>query len=368
MTLTNYWWLLIWLFTGGLVLAAYFPKHREMVCGKVETRWGIVPAVLMAVPYIVWAGYRSDAFGDTGAYRGAFKDAPSSFSEMSAYLDTITKDKGFYGLVATLKSLFHVNDIGCFLFLAGFQLLVIVWLYRKYSSFYWFSFLLFIASTDYMSWAQNGVRQFLAVTIALLATPFMLKKKYIPAILLIILASTMHQSALLMIPLMFIAQGKPWNRRTILFLILALAAILYVGKFTSLLDNAMQETQYANMVNDWTSWGDDGTNPLRVLIYSIPAILSFIGLKHIQEANDPVINLCTNMSIISSGIYLVSMVTSGIFIGRLPIYVSLYSYILLPWEIEHIFMRKSARLVTTAAVVAYCGFFYYQMHIAWGLV
>ena len=64
MTLTNYWWLLIWLFTGGLALAAYFPKHREMVCGKIETRWGVVPAVLMAVPYIVWAGYRSDAFGD----------------------------------------------------------------------------------------------------------------------------------------------------------------------------------------------------------------------------------------------------------------------------------------------------------------
>ena len=26
MTLTNYWWLLIWLFTGGLALAALFPK------------------------------------------------------------------------------------------------------------------------------------------------------------------------------------------------------------------------------------------------------------------------------------------------------------------------------------------------------
>ena len=208
MTLTNYWWLLIWLFTGGLALAAYFPKHREMVCGKIETRWGVVPAVLMVVPYIVWAGYRSDAFGDTAAYRGAFKDAPSSFSEMSAYLDTIMKDKGFYGLVAALKSLFHVSDIGCFMLLAGFQLLVIVWLYRKYSSFYWFSFFLFIASTDYMSWAQNGVRQFLAVTIALLATPFMLKKKYIPAILLIILASTMHQSALLMIAMSCRVAGK----------------------------------------------------------------------------------------------------------------------------------------------------------------
>lgn len=368
MTLTNYWWLLIWLFTGGIVLAAYFPKHREMVNGKMETRWGIVPAVLMAVPYIVWAGCRNDGFGDTAAYRGAFAEAPSSFSEITAYLDIITKDKGFYGTVAVIKSIFNINDVGCFLLLAGFQILIVVWLYRKYSSYYWISFFLFIASTDYMSWVQNGVRQFMAVTIALVATPFMLKKKYVIAIILILLASTMHQSALLLIPFMLIASGKPWNRRTILFLLLALIAILYVGKFTSLLDNAMQETQYANMVNDWTSWGDNGTNPLRVLIYSMPAILSFIGLKYIQEANDPVINLCTNMSVITAGIYLVSMVTSGIFIGRLPIYASLYNYILLPWEIEHIFMRKSARLVTVAMVGAYCGFFYYQMHFAWGLV
>lgn len=40
MTLTNYWWLLIWLFTGGLALAAYFPKHREMVCGKSRDKMG----------------------------------------------------------------------------------------------------------------------------------------------------------------------------------------------------------------------------------------------------------------------------------------------------------------------------------------
>lgn len=117
-----------------------------------------------------------------------------------------------------------------------------------------------------------------------------------------------------MLPFMLIAQGKPWNKRTLLFLATTLLVIIYIGKFTTILDNAMQETQYANMVSDWTSWQDDGTSPMRVLVYSIPAILSFIGLKFIQRENNPVINFCTNMSIISAGVYLVSMVTSGIFI------------------------------------------------------
>lgn len=368
MTLTNYWWLLIWMFTGGIILAAYFPRHREIVCGKNEIRWGIIPAVLLAAPYIAWAGYRTDMVGDTGAYRASFRDIPSVWSEVPEYMSTVTKDKGFYRMLAILKSIFQMDDVKCFLFIAAFQILVLVWLYRKYSCMYWFSFFLFIASTDYISWMHNGMRQFMAVTIALLATPFMLKKRYVSAILIILLASTMHQSALLLIPFMLIAQGKPWNKKTILFLLLTMLAIAYVGQFTSLLDNAMQETQYANMVSDWTEWGDDGTNPLRVLIYSIPAIFSFIGLRYIEEENNPVINFCTNMSIITAGIYLVSMVTSGIFIGRLPIYASLYSYILLPWEIEHIFMEKSSKLVTVAAVTAYCGFFYYQMHMAWNIL
>ena len=65
MTLTNYWWLLIWLFTGGAILACFFQKRREMICGKVEERWGVVPAVILVVPYIIWAGFRTDIIGDS---------------------------------------------------------------------------------------------------------------------------------------------------------------------------------------------------------------------------------------------------------------------------------------------------------------
>ena len=38
MTLTNYWWLLIWVFVGGLILSVYIPKYHEVVLGKMETR------------------------------------------------------------------------------------------------------------------------------------------------------------------------------------------------------------------------------------------------------------------------------------------------------------------------------------------
>ena len=368
MTLTNYWWLLIWIFTGGAFLACFFPKRCEMVCGKMENRWEVVPAILLVIPYIIWAGFRTDGFGDTAAYRATFVEAPSQLRELPEYLTTLTKDKGFAVLTVLLKTFIGNFDVIFFLIIATFQVLCLALVYRKYSCNYWLSIFLVIASTDYMSWAQNGIRQFMAITICLLATPFMLKRKYISAIVFILLASTMHQSALIMIPIMFIVQGKPWNKRTISFMLAAFVAIIFVSEFTNWLDAAVRETQYANMVTDWTEWEDDGTNPLRVLVYSIPMILSIVGLKYVRQEDDPVVDLCVNMSIITSGIYLISMMTSGLFLGRLPAYCSFYNGILLPWEIEHIFTKDSAKIIKLITVVAYCAFFYYQMHFSWGLL
>ena len=123
------------------------------------------------------------------------------------------------------------------------------------------------------------------------------------------------------------------------------------------------------MVSTWEEWDDNGTNPIRVLVYSVPLIIAIIGNRYIRDANDPLINVCVNAAVASTSLYLISMVTSGIYIGRLPIYVSMYSTcILLPWEIEHMVTKRSSNIIKTIAVIAYIGFFYYQMHVAWGML
>lgn len=365
MTLTNYWWLLIWLFVGGGILTILIPKQRELVEGKMEERWSSLAAFLLILPYIFWAGFRQDLW-DTASYRQAFAECASSFGEINTYLTGITKDKGFYFLMALVKSVFGNSDVIYFLVLAVFQLFIIMWLCRKYSEDYWFSIFLFIASTDYISWTWNGIRQFTAVVIIYAATPLIIKKKFIPSILLILLASTMHQSALLMIPVIFIIQGKAWNKKTILCILASLVVLMFVDQFTNIMDSLLAETQYVNVVSDYQAWNDDGTNPLRVLVYSIPMILSLVGLKYIRMEDDPVINFAVGASIIASGFYIISAATSGLFLGRLPIYVSAWSqYTLLPWEINHMFTDRSVRIIKIVAVICYCVFFFYQMRFAW---
>ncbi|MFQ7768834.1 MAG: EpsG family protein [Fusicatenibacter saccharivorans] len=57
-------------------------------------------------------------------------------------------------------------------------------------------YIYFVAGTDYMSWCQNGIRQFLAIAIIMAGFPLLLKRKYIPLTAIILLGATFHASAL----------------------------------------------------------------------------------------------------------------------------------------------------------------------------
>lgn len=363
--MSQYVFIIIWIMSMFLLKTKIIGEYQtKYVLGKKEYRVSWRFAMLVFFPIIIMATIRGD-MGDSYAYKMMFRDLPNTISGLISYIPSVTKDKGFSVLSGIIKCVVGNNDVIYFFILAVIQGVILVSVYRKYSTNYLLSIFLFIASTDYLSWMFNGVRQFTAVTIIFASTKFMLEKKWVPTILLILLASTMHQSALLMIPIVVIVQGKAWNKRTVLFLIAALIAVTFVDQFTSILDNMMQETQYTNMVTDWTMWGDDGTNVFRVLVYSVPTILSFLGRRYIHYEDDKMINFCANMSIVSTGLYIISMFTSGIFIGRLPIFASLYNYILLPWEIEHMFTKRSAQLMGLLMLAAYLVFYWYQVEITW---
>lgn len=369
MTLTNYWWLLTWMFTGGLLLAYFVPKQIQSTTGEIKRHWMLIPSMVLIIPYVIWAGFRTDNWGDTYAYREMFEEAPSSLSGLFSYISSAEKDQGFSALVVLVKSIFGHSDVIFFIIIALIQFLCLIYIYRKYSCNLWLSIFIFIASTDYMSWMHNGMRQFLAVCITTVAITFSIKKKYIIAIILILLASTIHASALIMLPGIFIIQGEAWNKKTILALLAALVIILMIDRFTDFLKIFLADTQYSTAVSTWQQEGDDGTSPFRVLVYAVPLILSLIGYKYIKNADNPVVNLSVNAGICAVGIFAISIFSSGIFIGRLPVYFYVASQgVLLPWEIENMFNERSKKLVLIAAVICYSAYFYYQMHIAWGII
>ena len=359
----NIWSILIWIAFVATFFVFYSNYRYVTVNGITERRYGKLAAFIMVLPIIYWAGTRGDV-ADTGAYRTGFASTVASFSEIPQILSGDGKDKGFSVLNVLLKMFIGNRDVIYFLIIAAVCVLCVTYTYQKYSSSFAISIFLFVVSTDAYQWLFNGMRQFIAAAALFACMGLILKKKYVPLIIIILILSTIHASALLMLPCIFIVQGKPWNKKTMFFLIAIFVIILFADRFTDILTDLLSNTQYDGVTEQFAY--DDGTNLFRVLVYSLPTILALICKRRIAILNSPIINLCVNMSVVSMGIYIVSMFTSGIYIGRLPIYFSLYNYILLPWELDCLFTKKSSILLKVAMVVFYVVYCYYQMTISWG--
>ena len=223
--------ILIWVgvIAALAVMAPEWVYRTELVNGEKVRRVTPLFAVVAVAPLVIWAGFRGNV-GDTGAYMQAFADMPPTFSEISGYMDSVTKDQGFYFVSALIKCLIGNRTSIYFIIIATVQCFLLFRIYRKYSSSYVVSYFLFIASTDYISWIFNGMRQFVAVTITIACFPWIVEKKYLRAIIVILAASLFHQSALLVIPFVFIVQGKAWNKKTILFILAVIVAVMFADR------------------------------------------------------------------------------------------------------------------------------------------
>lgn len=360
------WYLFVLLFVVAIFASMTGQTYMVNSFGQREKRYGWLPFFIITVPMVYWAGTRKSMnFGDTSAYIAGFQNSPFSWSGLRSVLSEDVKDKGFTVFTALIKSIIGNRDVVYLTIIAAICLLCVMGTYKKYSCNFIISVFLFVASADYLQWTYNGIRQFIPVSIIFACTGLMLRKRYVPLIIIILILSTIHASALIMLPMIFVVQGKPWNKRTVLFIAAIIVSILFVDQFTGLITNVMENTQYSGEVDQFLS--TEGTSIQRVLVFSVPAVLSLIFKSRIEKADNKLIYLATNMAVVSFFCYLLSAFTSGLFLGRIPIYFSLYNYILLPWEIEYIFNKKSAQMICFVMIVFYMAFYYYQVDITWGL-
>lgn len=361
---TSYWLLVIWAIGAGLLLFK-MPKKHLLIQGRVERRWYWVTVIMLVLPYILWTGYRG-YYVDTGAYIQHFKQMPSTLSAIPNVIESYD-DWGFFSMIVVLKSLGVQSYETFFLILAAFHIWCMFYIFRLYSSDLWISFFMFIASTDYMSWMQNGIRQFTAVCICFAAFELLMRKKYITYTIVVLIASTFHGSALLMLPFSYVMLGSALNKKSLLMIGAVVAMVPLMDVLMPFLKSVLADTQYNDVMTGEIWVNDDGTSMIRVLVYSVPALISLFGFRYIRGSKDRVANMCINASMITMSVYLVSAFTSGIYIGRIPIYTTLHGYVITPWLIDQIFEKLTARLIKFLLVVFYLAFFVFQMS-QWGLL
>ena len=218
------------------------------------------------------------------------------------------------------------------------------------------SIFIFVASTNCM-WMFNGIRQFLVVSILFASTRLIAEKKLFKFLILVFILYLIHNSCIIMIPIYFILNFKPWSRQIAIFVIVTMAVVfLFPQEFIELLDEGCEEYNILQQVEE-----DDGVNILRVLVAAVPSVLAYIYRKNINEYNNKYVNVWINASVITVGLYTVGVISSGVFVGRLPIYTEIYNVLLLPFLLRKIIPPDTRKILYIACLVFFMLFFYLMM-------
>lgn len=329
---------------------------------KYKRKAYISQAIIFFGVVIFFCGLRS-GIADTGTYIAMFEKYPSNITQIN--FDDIGKDKGFYFLSVLYKQ-FVSSDFHGWLFLialvSGVALMMGL---VKYSEYFGLSCYLLIATTMF-TYFVNGMRQFLVVTIFFCASYMIVERKWKEYIILILLLSTIHGSAIILLFIYFLGTTKPWGRqmRTVIFLSLILG--IFFDKIFPIFGEFLMETQYKGYVSYISDQGK-GSSVIRLAIAAVPCFLAYVGRRAIEKENNKYINFCINMSVINFCLYVIATFSSGMVVGRLTTYFDIFNLVLLPWLLHRIFTEKSRKIVILACMGFYIVFFYFQMVLVWGL-
>ena len=186
--ISTYWLLPGWLIVGGLLLNR-MPRQYLRVDGRIKRCWYWFFAVMLTLPLILWTTFRG-SFGDTYSYALIFQRTPGNFADLWTYFSENKVDYGFYTMVALMKMIGIESYLWFFFLVALIQMWCMIYTFRKYAEDFWLCIFLFVASTDYMSWMYNGIRQFVAVCLVFAGFGLMVRKKHVAFVILVLIAST----------------------------------------------------------------------------------------------------------------------------------------------------------------------------------
>ena len=332
-------------------LDTYKSKIREYHMELLLVFFGVLTIV---------CGLRS-GIADTGTYIYTFENYPIGLNNIQ--WENVEKDQGFYLLSVLYKTYVSTDYHGWLFMWTAISCVATGVAFHKYASDIGFSCYLFMTTTMFF-YLINGMRQYVVVSIFFALSCWLEEKKLWKYVILALLLSTIHTSALVMIPVYFLVHLKPWSGYTFLMIVGAIILGLGFDMIFPVVETVLSGTSYSNYSD--VLKGGTGSNLFRLVIAAIPVGLSFLCKRQIETTDDKQISIAANMSTMNFALYIVATFTSGMTVGRLTIYFDVYNLILMPWLINNYPKLKDRNTLKVCAILGYLAFFYVQMMVAWG--
>ena len=353
-----YWSMMI--VSGVIGLLCYgMPSKKVIVEGQETTRVRIGFVVVFVAYIVFFIGFR-DRVLDTGTSITSFKSMPTDFTELFIYLEAIDNGKVFYFLSAVFKMFISDNYYAWLFFLALVSCGCLFRTLYKYSVDFPLTAYLFIANATF-TWLLNGTRQFLVVCVLFGFADWIIEGKKIRYILLTLVLSTIHSSAIFMVVIvLFISVNDIFTKKMLFFVAVTVIGTYYSDQVFDFLSESSESLNYAD-----TMGVDGGASILHLIIASVPIVIVLLNYRNVKRIAPQSIKLAINMNLVGICFYFAATFTNGVLVGRMPIYFTVYGLYLLPWVIRNCFTKRSRKVVWVLCAISYFICFYYQMCIAW---
>lgn len=289
----------------------------------------------------------------------------NKFKEFTSYSYGLTEfekwaslqARGEYGFVILNKIFQPVGFFGFIIFLSFFSLYALYRLIKMYVPVNWYWFAVFILAFNpsfLIVGIAGAIRQWIVVTIFIFTFDLIKRKRIVSAILVMIVASTIHKTALAIIPfclIPFLNVKKFSTSKAIilsLFIVLWFIVIPRVGYtlLFPLFESESMEYYTGYMAMD-TGFNIFGISSIFVI--GIP----FLCLSVIKRMNYDMRLMCL---IMMCSVLFIPMVSVNVMIGRLAWYFSIFSVVVYPKAmalLQHKRQETMVRITVSGLVVYY---------------
>ena len=278
-------------------------KRKSLIDGVLTKTNNLYYIVIISTVLIVIAGFRHVTIGiDTLNYKNIFDSVNTNGFDKLLYQSTEIGYTLFQILIGKIFSDFQMLLI----ISAIFYVSVISYLIFCYSKNPMISYLLFMFF-DFYTFSFSGIRQTLAITFVLLAFIQIRNKKMFLFLLLVLIASTFHITALIFLPTYWLGKFNLSRKNLVFFFLCGLFIFLTKDYFQMFMNN------YARINYDAAETG--GFRLYIVMIYTV-----MIGIIYRKPFN---LNNSVN-------VYLFYMMLSAVIIFPIirynPVTLRLYYY------------------------------------------
>ena len=308
-------------------------------------------SILILIIIVGVAGLRSN-IGDTGYYKILYNNVIDGSVIEGSY------EPGF---IVFLKLLSKIStDPQIMIFVTSFITQGLnIWTLRSYASLFELQIYMFITSGYFLT-IMNGIRQGLAASVMFASTKLIINNNFKMYLLITLIMSTVHSSALIMIPAYFIVRNEAWSKNMMKIILIASICFLIGEPVINLAFKLLEGTRYEG----YGDFDEGGANIFRIIVAAVPVILAYLGKDKLKE-EWPESNVFVNMSIINLIIMAFSLF-NWIF-ARLNYYFQPYTFVLLPYSIRVLFDKKEKDLVYYLFIVFYFIFMHMEYVVSLGI-